>query len=144
MKAPIKALLPFALTLTAATSAHAQSPVRIVCSAATSSAQGLFVSVVSFPGETPRVTLTTYRGSSQTTVSSFSGTRELYQGFYRSNVTAVNSGSSLKISADINMFGGNISNPEDARWNGKLWLSNDLRAAANGRNLIDVSCSFDV
>jgi|GEM_PF-3242580 len=129
-----------------ATPALAQNPVRVVCSASTGANQGFFVSIVSFPGETPLATLTTYKGGAQTTVTTFQGAqiRELYQGYYRTNVTASKASSGLKISADVNIFGGNVSNPEEARWNGKLWLSNDLRAAAAGKNVSDVSCTHDI
>ena len=71
---------------------------------------------------------------------------ELSQNGYRLNVEAMHHNTVIRISSDVSIFGGSVSNPEEAAWYGKAYVSANLAQDLGGSDAmtVDVSCSNEI
>ena len=119
---------------------------RMNCLGKKATGESFFLSILDNGSEPASVSLTAVGpNNDQSRVVSLSNKDviELTSGWYRLNVVAAHHNTVIKISADVNLFGGNIANPEEASFNGKAYFSDNL-VSSTGSTLADVVCRTEI
>ena len=101
-----------------------------------------FVHILKNDGEDPHVSL--YKNGEVLVTLSGPDVFELYQGLYRTNVFAAHHNTHITVSADYNLFGGNIETEGEEKWKGYIFLSPNLAQEFNNKKKFKTTCYFDI